>query len=55
MEGVLILASIAKSIDFSLSRPDVPVEHCADVTLGPKEGLWVHPKKRDQPTPPSRL
>jgi cytochrome P450 len=48
MEGTMILATVAKGIDFELVSPGTKVDECADVTLGPKAGLWMRPKLRAQ-------
>ena len=46
MEGTMLLASIVKNFSFELAGAAKEVVACADVTLGPKEGLWVVPAVR---------
>jgi hypothetical protein len=41
MEAVQILASVVKHFDFKLGADKATVDECADVTLGPKNGLSV--------------
>jgi len=36
-----MLGSIAKKFTFKLSRPGETVDEVADVTLGPKNGLYL--------------
>lgn len=40
-EGVQILGTIAKNFTWTLSRPNEPIAEISDITLGPKEGLWI--------------
>jgi len=41
LEAVQMLGSIAKKFTFKLSRPGETVDEVADVTLGPKNGLYL--------------
>jgi hypothetical protein len=47
----MILAAVVKGIDFELVQSEVGVDECADVTLGPKGGLWMLPKHREGKKP----
>jgi hypothetical protein len=54
MEALQILASVAKNFDVAVAPGhhrtgagmDVEVEECAEVTLGPKKGLYLVMTKR---------
>ena len=46
LEAVQILASLALHFDFALLPDRPPVEECADVTLGPKQGLPILVSRR---------
>jgi len=41
LEAIIILSSIVKSFNVSLNKPFVEEEEVADITLGPKQGLWM--------------
>jgi len=51
MEAVQILASIALRCNWKFANPDKLIHEIADITLGPKEGLWfdITPRQRIQP------
>ena len=49
LEAVQALATVTKNVEWTLAS-DAPIAEVADVTLGPKHGLWFNVRRRIAPS-----
>jgi len=41
LDAIMILAAVARQFSFALNKPFSPEQEHSDITLGPKQGLWM--------------